>query len=345
MAATIYVNDLYVESRFAARDGGDHPRPADVDDRRVRAQRAARRRRACSGPADRPGPRVALDGVRTASASLGARGTAKREHVMQQLGLGRVPCRAVRVACGVVVGAPARGAAHDTAFANDGHADCDSLPAQGAPRPPRPPPKRTAATPTAAAPSGPPATPTTAPTPGATPTGTPGPVVTGPASLDAPATVAADTLFDVNWTGPNALGDYVTLVAKATRSGPTSRISTLPSARPATWSRQRRRATTSCGTSTAPITSIAVPSPDRSDTAFVGTPDRSRHRRRRHALHVRAGRGPTRQATTSRSCPPVPRHGPTRAGPTRPNGSPAIARCAAGGRQHHELAYVAATGR
>lgn len=65
-------------------------------------------------------------------------------------------------------------------------------------------------------PSGPPATPTTAPTPGSTPTGTPGPVVTGPASLDAPASVAADTQFDVNWTGPNALGDYVTVVAKGT---------------------------------------------------------------------------------------------------------------------------------
>jgi len=77
------------------------------------------------------------------------------------------------------------------------------------------------ASPTAAAtegatPSGAPATPTLGASPGATPeqTQTPGPVVTGPAGLEAPDTVPANTQFEVDWTGPNALGDFVTIVAK-----------------------------------------------------------------------------------------------------------------------------------
>jgi Ca-activated chloride channel homolog len=77
------------------------------------------------------------------------------------------------------------------------------------------------ASPTAAAtegatPSGAPATPSLGPTPGATPeqTQTPGPVVTGPAGLSAPDSVPANTQFEVAWTGPNALGDFVTIVAK-----------------------------------------------------------------------------------------------------------------------------------
>ena len=44
---------------------------------------------------------------------------------------------------------------------------------------------------------------------GATPSA--GPV--GPASLDAPQEVAAAAKFSVNWTGPRALGDYITIVA------------------------------------------------------------------------------------------------------------------------------------
>jgi Ca-activated chloride channel family protein len=75
------------------------------------------------------------------------------------------------------------------------------------------------ASPTAAAtegatPSGAPATPTLGATPGATATQSPGPVITGPAGLDAPDTVPAATQFQVNWTGPNGLGDFVTIVAK-----------------------------------------------------------------------------------------------------------------------------------
>lgn len=36
---------------------------------------------------------------------------------------------------------------------------------------------------------------------------------TGPAALDAPAEIQAGTQFEVAWTGPNAQGDYVTIVA------------------------------------------------------------------------------------------------------------------------------------
>jgi len=52
----------------------------------------------------------------------------------------------------------------------------------------------------------PPAVPTQAPT------ATPAPIPTGPASLDAPDTVVGGTDFEVRWTGPNAPGDYVTIV-------------------------------------------------------------------------------------------------------------------------------------
>ena len=57
-------------------------------------------------------------------------------------------------------------------------------------------------------------TPTSAPT--AAPTASPTAVPTGPATLDAPDTVAAGTEFEVAWTGPNAQGDYVTLVEVGT---------------------------------------------------------------------------------------------------------------------------------
>lgn len=43
------------------------------------------------------------------------------------------------------------------------------------------------------------------------PTATEG--ATGPANLDAPQEVAAGAKFDVTWTGPRALGDYITIVA------------------------------------------------------------------------------------------------------------------------------------
>ena len=73
-----------------------------------------------------------------------------------------------------------------------------------------------AATPTA--PIDPTAAPTTAPAsslPTAAPT-TPVPAATststGPANLDAVAEVQAGAQFDVNWTGPNANKDYVTIV-------------------------------------------------------------------------------------------------------------------------------------
>ncbi|MEP7158270.1 MAG: hypothetical protein ABI797_02495 [Chloroflexota bacterium] len=54
-----------------------------------------------------------------------------------------------------------------------------------------------------------------APTPGVTPVPavTPGPVIIGPASLDGPDSVPANTVFYVNWTGPNKTGDYVTIIA------------------------------------------------------------------------------------------------------------------------------------
>jgi hypothetical protein len=61
----------------------------------------------------------------------------------------------------------------------------------------------------------PPATPTVAPTPGVTPVPavTPGPIVIGPAALEGPDTIPADTLFYVNWVGPNKTGDYVSIIA------------------------------------------------------------------------------------------------------------------------------------
>ena len=65
--------------------------------------------------------------------------------------------------------------------------------------------------PTATASAVPTATSTTAPTGGPTPT-----IPTGPASLDGPAEVEADAQFEVAWTGPNAPGDYITIVPVGT---------------------------------------------------------------------------------------------------------------------------------
>jgi Ca-activated chloride channel family protein len=42
-------------------------------------------------------------------------------------------------------------------------------------------------------------------------------VIIGPASLDAPDSVAADTVFYVNWIGPNNTGDYVTIMLASKR--------------------------------------------------------------------------------------------------------------------------------
>ncbi|HJP89979.1 MAG TPA: hypothetical protein VJ850_13170 [Candidatus Limnocylindrales bacterium] len=69
------------------------------------------------------------------------------------------------------------------------------------------------ATPTAAPPTTPPATvapPTAAPTTEATAAATIG--STGAPSVKAPAQVAVGQKFDVDWTGPNEEGDYVTIV-------------------------------------------------------------------------------------------------------------------------------------
>lgn len=52
------------------------------------------------------------------------------------------------------------------------------------------------------------ATPVVTPTAAVTP-----PPATGPANLDAPSEVPAGSKFTVNWTGPNAARDYVTIVA------------------------------------------------------------------------------------------------------------------------------------
>lgn len=52
----------------------------------------------------------------------------------------------------------------------------------------------------------------------ASPSASPSPAPGGPASLTGPAEVAAGASFEVAWTGPNAQGDYITIVAKgATR--------------------------------------------------------------------------------------------------------------------------------
>ena len=68
----------------------------------------------------------------------------------------------------------------------------------------------TAAPPTVAPPTAAPAT--QAPT-AATPTAEATNPATGPANVEAPATVEAGKQFDVAWTGPNGDRDYVTIVA------------------------------------------------------------------------------------------------------------------------------------
>jgi Ca-activated chloride channel family protein len=67
-----------------------------------------------------------------------------------------------------------------------------------------------AATPTPAVTPAPTAAPTAAETPGATVTATN--PSTGEPSLSAPAEIGGGTEFEVSWTGPNALNDYVTIV-------------------------------------------------------------------------------------------------------------------------------------
>lgn len=64
------------------------------------------------------------------------------------------------------------------------------------------------ATPTIA----PPATATPIPTVTATPFVTPGPVVIGPASMVAPDSIPANTVFNVDWIGPNNTGDYISII-------------------------------------------------------------------------------------------------------------------------------------
>ena len=68
VAATIYVDDLYVERAFAEETAAAGPRPASVDHQRVRPQRAARRRRAGRRPADRHGQGPGLSPARDGAA-------------------------------------------------------------------------------------------------------------------------------------------------------------------------------------------------------------------------------------------------------------------------------------
>ena len=56
-AAAIYADDMYVERSFSEETAGHGPVHAGVADQRVRAQRAASRRRPRAGPANRPGQR------------------------------------------------------------------------------------------------------------------------------------------------------------------------------------------------------------------------------------------------------------------------------------------------
>src|SRR5438128_604957 len=63
----------------------------------------------------------------------------------------------------------------------------------------------------------PPPTPTTAPVVTPTPGPTTGPVVIGDPAIDALDSISADTVFYVNWVGPNKSGDYITIVAKGKR--------------------------------------------------------------------------------------------------------------------------------
>ena len=72
------------------------------------------------------------------------------------------------------------------------------------------------AAPASAPPS--PSVPAATPSASVEPSGSPSPsaVPGGPASVEAPATVEGGTQFTVDWTGPAAQGDYITLVAKGT---------------------------------------------------------------------------------------------------------------------------------
>jgi hypothetical protein len=70
VAATIYVNDLYVEREYAEETAAQISWPASVDHQRVRTQRTARRRRARTRPADRHGQGPRLTALRRKSASL-----------------------------------------------------------------------------------------------------------------------------------------------------------------------------------------------------------------------------------------------------------------------------------
>ena len=53
---------------------------------------------------------------------------------------------------------------------------------------------------------------TAAATPAASGLRTPGPVQTGPATVQAPTGLSADTPFNVDWTGPNNQGDYISIL-------------------------------------------------------------------------------------------------------------------------------------
>ena len=69
--------------------------------------------------------------------------------------------------------------------------------------------------PAASSPSSPSAaTPSASAPASAAATASPSSVATGPATLDAPATVEGGIQFTINWTGPAAPRDYITIVAK-----------------------------------------------------------------------------------------------------------------------------------
>lgn len=99
-----------------------------------------------------------------------------------------------------------------------------ATPSQGADVPPTsaataaPPPTASPSAAPTASPSAAPASPSTAPEPSASPSeaASPSSAATGPAALEGPASVEAGAGFQVAWTGPNATGDYVTIVPAGT---------------------------------------------------------------------------------------------------------------------------------